>query len=260
MKVDPNTPVSKQLRELSALYSSDPRAPKLVLWTAGITSVIGLAGVFTISRAMQSFRRIPNVDWVHPGILAKRPFLRGVVTRVGDADNFRFYHTPGPFWSWPFKFRRVPVNPKDLANETLHIRINAVDAPEAAHFGREAQPHSNEALNWLKNNVAGKTIFCKPLRRDHHGRIVAACYLPPRFLPSNLFKGKHLSMEMLKAGWAITYEQGGAEYYPYTKDNFLKVEATAKAAKRGMWVHGELAETPAEYKRRHTAAEAALNK
>lgn len=35
-------------------------------------------------------------------------------------------------------------------------------------------------------------------------------------------------MEMLKAGWAITYEQGGAEYYPYTKDNFLKVEATAK--------------------------------
>jgi hypothetical protein len=35
-------------------------------------------------------------------------------------------------------------------------------------------------------------------------------------------------MEMLKLGWATVYEQSGAEYYPYTKDTFLKVEAVAK--------------------------------
>jgi hypothetical protein len=75
------TPVSKQLKELAALYSSDPRAPTLVLWTAGLTSLLGVVGFFTVSRASQSFRRIPNVDWIHPGILAKRPLLRGVVTR-----------------------------------------------------------------------------------------------------------------------------------------------------------------------------------
>lgn len=255
----PSTPISKQLKELSRLYSSDPRARNLVLWTAGLTAVISSAGIFSMTRAVRSFRRIPNADWFDPGILAARPLLRGVVTRVGDADNFRLYHTPGLFWHWPLKLRRIPAAAKDLTNETIHVRINAVDAPECAHFGREAQPHSAEALEWLKQKISGKTIFCRPLRRDHHGRIVAACYLPPKFLPSNLFKGRHLSMEMLKDGWATVYEQGGAEYYPYTKDAFLKTEAAAKAARKGIWVKGKLAETPAEYKKRHVAAEA-LNK
>jgi hypothetical protein len=27
---------------------------------------------------------------------------------VGDADNFRLYHTPGIGWRWPLKFRRIP--------------------------------------------------------------------------------------------------------------------------------------------------------
>ncbi|CAE6453935.1 unnamed protein product [Rhizoctonia solani] len=251
-------PLSKQLNDLKTLYASDSRARALVLWTASATSMIGLVGFFAGSRFIQASRRIPNADWMHPGLLLKRPLIRGVVTRVGDADNFRLYHTPGPFWFWPFKFRKVPTNSKDLANETLHIRINAVDAPEGAHFGREAQPKSQEALQWLKDQIGGKTIWCRPLRRDHHGRIVASCYLPPRLLPNNVFKGKHLSMEMLRAGWATVYEQGGAEYDPYTKEAFLRVETEAKAAKRGIWEKGSrLKETPAEYKRRHVAAEAA---
>ncbi|CAE6448759.1 unnamed protein product [Rhizoctonia solani] len=251
-------PLSKQFKDLRALYTTDPRASTLVLWTVGATSLIGLTTFFTASRFIQASRRIPNAEWVHPGLLVKRPLIRGVVTRVGDADNFRLYHTPGPFWYWPFKFRKVPVSSKDLSNETIHIRINAVDAPEGAHFGREAQPKSHETLQWLKNQVGGKTIWCRPLRRDHYGRIVASCYLPPRFLPSSLFKGKHLSLEMLRAGWATVYEQGGAEYDPYNKQAFLRVEEEAKAAKRGIWESGsKLKETPADYKKRHAAAEAA---
>ncbi|CAE6415596.1 hypothetical protein ACGC1H_007166 [Rhizoctonia solani] len=254
----PDLSLSKQFKDLKALYTTDSRAHALILWTAGATSLIGLVGFFTASRFIQASRRIPNADWVHPGLLVKRPLIRGVVTRVGDGDNFRLYHTPGPFWYWPFKFRKVPVNPKDLSNETIHVRINAVDAPEGAHFGREAQPKSHEALQWLKDQIGGKTIWCRPLRRDHHGRIVASCYLPPRILPSSLFKGKHLSLEMLRAGWATVYEQGGAEYDPYTKEAFFRVEREAKAAKRGIWEKGKkLKETPAEYKKRHTAAEAA---
>lgn len=69
---------------------------------------------------------------------------------VGDADNFRFYHTPAFGWRWPFKFRRVPTATKGaigcllpqcsldcifvaLKDNTLHIRIGGdrgVDAPE----------------------------------------------------------------------------------------------------------------------------------
>ena len=28
---------------------------------------------------------------------------------VGDADNFRLYHTPGIGWRWPLKFRTIPT-------------------------------------------------------------------------------------------------------------------------------------------------------
>ena len=31
---------------------------------------------------------------------------------VGDADDFRLYHTPGFGWRWPFKIRRVPTRRK----------------------------------------------------------------------------------------------------------------------------------------------------
>jgi len=61
---------------------------------------------------------------------------------------------------------------------------------------------------------------------------------------------------MLKAGWATTYQQAGAEYGKHGKGVFLQTEAKAKAARRGMWAAGVTAETPAEYKKRHAKAEA----
>lgn len=97
------------------------------------------------------------------------------------------------------------------------------------------------------------------------------------FLPGSITSGKSLSLEMLKAGWVTTYEQAGAEYGEWGKDEFLRVEAEAKyehftswqlsivifsylpgnrAARRGMWKLGTSSETPAEYKRRHAQAEA----
>jgi hypothetical protein len=80
------------------------------------------------------FRRFPNSDWMTPDVFEKKRWIRGVVTRyacaryvyivvtwlmnvsvpptdgcsVGDADNFRLYHTPGFGWRWPLKFRRIP--------------------------------------------------------------------------------------------------------------------------------------------------------
>jgi len=62
---------------------------------------------------------------------------------------------------------------------------------------------------------------------------------------------------MLKAGWVTTYEQAGAEYGQWGKDEFLRIEAEAKAAQRGMWKFGVSSETPAEYKRRYAKSETA---
>jgi len=218
----------------------------------GSTSTIGTVFVYR-----RFFRRIRNGDWITPDVFAKKRWIKGVVTTVGDADNFRLYHTPGFGWRWPIKFRRIPSTTKDLKDETIHIRIGGVDAPEAAHFGRPAQPYAPEALAWLKNAIEGKTLYCQLMRRDQYSRIVAVVEQKPLFLPGFLASGKSLSLEMLKAGWVTTYEQAGAEYGEWGKDEFLRVEAEAKAARRGMWKLGTSGEKPSEYKRRHARAEAA---
>jgi hypothetical protein len=51
----------------------------------------------------------------------------------------------------------------------------------------------------------------------------------PRLLPGSLASGKSLSLEMLRAGWVTTYEQAGAEYGQWGKDEFLRLEAEAKS-------------------------------
>ncbi|THG95844.1 hypothetical protein EW026_g5880 [Hermanssonia centrifuga] len=59
---------------------------------------------------------------------------------------------------------------------------------------------------------------------------------------------------MLRAGWVVTYEQAGAEYGKWSKDEFLRLQAEAQAAKKGMWKYGMSGETPAEYKRRYAGS------
>ncbi|KAG8825103.1 putative endonuclease lcl3 [Serendipita sp. 399] len=177
---------------------------------------------------------------------------------VGDADNFRFYHTPGIGWKWPLKFRSIPKTSKELKDQTLHIRMAGVDAPEAAHFGKPAQPYCQEALAWLKNRVEGKEVWCQLIHRDQYGRIVSI----PMIRSIIPFRYKCVSLEMLEAGWATVYEQTNAEYGKWGKDHFLAVLAAAhriddvvfRRAKRGMWEKGTSGETPAEYKKRHAAA------
>ncbi|KAK7032896.1 putative endonuclease LCL3 [Favolaschia claudopus] len=233
-------------------------APVLALTAFALGSVTSISGALVYRRY---FRRIPNGDWVTPDVLAKRRWVKGKVTSVGDSDNFRFYHMPGFGWRWPLKFRRVPSTTKgeldstQLKDQTLHIRIAGVDAPEAAHFGKPAQPYAEEALSWLREEILGKTVYCQLLRRDQYGRTVSIVTLSPRLLPASWASGKSLSLEMLRAGWVTTYEQAGAEYGKWGKEEFLRVENEAKAARRGMWANGIPAESPSEYKRRYAQLE-----
>jgi len=200
-------------------------------------------------------RRIRNVNSITPELLARKRWLKGVVTSVGDADNFKFFHTPTlGGYTWPFKFRSVPSVGKDLKDETLHIRMAGVDAPEASHFGKPAQPYSAESLAWLQDRILGKTVYVLPLRKDQYSRVVALVHQAPRILPGFLFFGKDLSAEMLKAGWAAIYEQAGAEYGKLGKEGYQRLEEQAKVARRGIWARGTTGESPAEYKRRYTAA------
>lgn len=84
-------------------------------------------------------------------------------TSVGDADNFRLYHTPGFGWRGPLKFRHIPstkskrgarplllirthkydcltnnndepINDVGLTKGTIHIRMAGMDAPEVSEY------------------------------------------------------------------------------------------------------------------------------
>lgn len=59
---------------------------------------------------------------------------------------------------------------------------------------------------------------------------VAIPMLPPRLLPAftSPYFGCCLSLEMIKDGWAVTYEQGGAVYGRWGKRTFLDLEAKAR--------------------------------
>src|SRR6202035_4467473 len=116
------------------LYSPQIIIPTLVLTTSLLT-------LHTFYR--RRLRRIPTVPQLPPAAISSHQSLFGKAVSVGDADNFRFFHTPGGRllgWGW---LRSVPGTRKDLAKAgTLHIRLAGIDAPEAAHFGNPAQPYA----------------------------------------------------------------------------------------------------------------------
>lgn len=93
--------------------STEPRTliPSIALTVA---TVLGL-------RFYKSYlRRIPTVNHIKPDYFRRRS-LFGKVTSVGDADNFRLYHTPGgriAGWGW-LPWKTVPAKRDALAKQTV---------------------------------------------------------------------------------------------------------------------------------------------
>ncbi|KAG8887887.1 putative endonuclease lcl3 [Tulasnella sp. 332] len=241
----------------ATLESYGPTSPAAQGALAAVCGSIATLGFLWTYR--RYWKRIPNAEAVPASLIARRGWVKGIVTSVGDGDNFRLYHTPGFFWRWPIKLRQVPQtakgenHPRDLyqlQGQTIHIRMAGVDAPEAAHFGKPGQPYAREALDWLRSKAHGKRVWCQLVRRDQYQRIVGVPYLAPKILPSLLFKGKNISLMMVTAGWGITYAQAGGEYGSEGKGKYLELERQARAARRGMWAGGKKLESPAEYKKR----------
>ncbi|KAI1795409.1 nuclease [Ganoderma leucocontextum] len=240
--------LQSQLQDLQkpdhpALLAELEKLPPYLLLALG--AALGLAADRGYARYL---KRIPSSEWVTPNITKSRRWIKGYVTKVGDSDNFRLYHTPGIGWMWPLKKFRIPS--KGLKGRTLAIRIAGVDAPELSHWGKPAQPFAQESLQWLKDTVEGKIVYCQLLQHDQYRRIVATAYLKPRFLPGWLVRGKSVGLEMLREGWGAVYKEAGLVYGKEGEAAYLRLEKEAQEAKRGMWQNG-IPELPSEYKRRH---------
>lgn len=225
-------------------FQDSPISIALVSFTLGSVFALTSNKVY-----VRYFKRIRSAGWVTPDIVKERRWLKGFVVKVGDGDGFHLYHTPSIGWSWPLKFRHVPK--KIRAGETISIRIAGVDAPEKGHFGNPTQPYAEESIQWLKSQVLGKRVYCQVGHRDQHNRIVAIPMVFPRFVPKFLAKGKCISLELLRAGYGVTYEKKDAYYGGYAKEEYQRYEALAKEARKGMWENGTDVETPTEYKRRY---------
>jgi endonuclease YncB( thermonuclease family) len=101
------------------------------------------------------------------------------------------------------------------------IRLHGIDAPESGQTcrdgtGRDYRCGQRAALA-LADKIGQRTISCDRRDVDQYGRIVAVCRSA----------GEDLNGWLVSEGWAVAYHRFSMDY--------VRNEAAAKAAKRGIW-------------------------
>jgi endonuclease YncB( thermonuclease family) len=132
-----------------------------------------------------------------------------------------------------------------LCISQIHVRLAGIDAPEQAHFGRPAQPHSAEALAWLRNYLLNSRVRAYIYKRDQYDRVVATVYVRRGLLR------RDVGLQMLKSGMATVYEAKSGAEFGTLEAKYRRAEWWAKTKRKGMW-GGKKAdfESPREYKTR----------
>lgn len=104
----------------------------------------------------------------------------------------------------------------EVKSKTYRVRVAGIDCPEYK------QPFSRKAHDLTTKLIYGKTVTLRIVDRDQYGRIVADVLLPD---------GRNLAVELLTGGLAWWYRAIQPENRTYER-----LEAEARAAKRGLWV------------------------
>ena len=113
---DEDKPTEDWPSSLNATDWSHYRDPRNVIPIVLLTATV--LGSYSVYRSY--LRRIPDASLIQPTFWRKRS-LFGRVTRVGDGDNFRLFHTPGgrlAGWEW-VPGRKVPSERADLKDNTV---------------------------------------------------------------------------------------------------------------------------------------------
>lgn len=151
---------------------------------------------------------------------------------------------------------RPPQKASELRSQTISVRLAGVDAPEAAHFGRKAQPFADVAQDELCKLVLGRTVWVDMALIDQYGRLVGTPYVYrwPYVWPTNV------SLALVRKGLATVYRNANATYGPPSLLSRFFLRATsgrraleraeehAKRCRLGMWSLGKNVETPGAFK------------
>ncbi|CAE8621015.1 unnamed protein product [Polarella glacialis] len=169
--------------------------------------------------------------------VSRKRQLTGLVISVTDGDTVRVRHRP-----WWVCWRALPLF-KKKSEESLAIRLAAVDCPEISHNGRPAQPYSLEAKAFAEEAVLRRRVTLKLLARDQYGRLVASVtYGQWPFRRS-------LAESLLRKGLAVLYRQSGAERgFDGKKAVYEALEEAARKARKGLWSQERIV-LPSEYKK-----------
>ncbi|EPY50705.1 nuclease [Schizosaccharomyces cryophilus OY26] len=218
-----------------------------------IATAAGTVSLFSIW-AVWRFRRFETVHNIPKALFPKKlpdrtqtfRSLFGYVTRVGDGDNFRFYHTPGGCWLGWHWLRQVPSSRSALASKTISVRLAGVDAPESGYFGKKAQPFSLDAKQFLSKTILNKNVRITPLKIDQYSRLVAGVQYYPI---SHFFWKRDIGPIMVQKGLAVVYDGNDGVFYPSKKEYLQSLEKKAKKKELGLWSQGKQLILPSQYKR-----------
>jgi endonuclease YncB( thermonuclease family) len=105
------------------------------------------------------------------------------------------------------------------------IRLVDINAPEGPHDGLTAEPFAEAARARVRELALGKTVRLEPAPHptDKYGRLLAEVYLPD---------GRWLQGLLVQEGLAEVYTFADNAVRPA---ELLKLEAQARAARRGIW-------------------------
>ena len=103
-----------------------------------------------------------------------------------------------------------------LDSGLIRVRFHGIDTPE------KTQPHFKEATTALSQWVLNKQVQLEPFEQDRYDRLVAI-----------VFEGdRNINVEMVRAGHAWAFRR----YMRKADADLCAAEATARLARRGMWV------------------------
>lgn len=113
------------------------------------------------------------------------------------------------------------VDGDSLRRGGTDIRLHGIDAPEYRQSCRDKHGAEyacgKQAANALRSLVGQREVSCTSIETDRYGRAVAVCK-----------RGElDINAEMVRLGWAVAYSRHSLSY--------VRLEAEARRAKRGIW-------------------------